>query len=363
MHRRDVLIGGGVLGASLLAGGGIAYRESVSLDDYQATVARTRAELRRDPSAADLIRYATLAANGHNAQPWRFRVTSEDIAVLPDFSRRTSVVDPDDHHLFVSLGCATENLSIAAASRGRSGSASFNPENRSVLVSTTAGRSENGDLVAAIPKRQSTRTEYDGQPLTTAQLASLHTAASVPGVETVFVLERRQLAQIRDLVVAGNSAQMADLAFVRELRKWLRFSPKRALEFADGLFSACSGNPVAPERLGKLMFDLLFHASSENDRYARHMKSSSGVVVFVADRADPEHWIRAGRACQRFALTATSMGLQCAFMNQPVEVAGLRPELAALLGFAGQRPDLVLRFGRGPTLPYSARRPVVAVLA
>jgi hypothetical protein len=26
--------------------------------------------------------------------------------ILPDLSRRCPAVDPDDHHLFVSLGCA-----------------------------------------------------------------------------------------------------------------------------------------------------------------------------------------------------------------------------------------------------------------
>jgi hypothetical protein len=29
----------------------------------------------------------------------------------------------------------------------------------------------------------------------------------------------------------------------------------------------------------------------------------------------------------------------------------------------GRRPDLVLRFGYGPTMPYSPRRPVKAILA
>jgi hypothetical protein len=29
----------------------------------------------------------------------------------------------------------------------------------------------------------------------------------------------------------------------------------------------------------------------------------------------------------------------------------------------GRRPDIVIRFGYGPTLPFSARRPVEAVLA
>lgn len=41
-----------------------------------------------------------------------------------------------------------------------------------------------------------------------------------------------------------------------------------------------------------------------------------------------------------------------------MEVASLRSSFANILGLSGHRPDLVLRFGRGPTLPRSLRRPV-----
>ena len=102
---------------------------------------------------------------------------------------------------------------------------------------------------------------------------------------------------------------------------------------------------------------------AENDKYARHLRASAGVAVFVSQRDDRDHWVRAGRACQRFALQATAFGLKHAFVNQPVEVARLRPELAALVGLPGRRPDIVMRFGYGPSLPFSARRPVEAVLA
>jgi hypothetical protein len=73
--------------------------------------------------------------------------------------------------------------------------------------------------------------------------------------------------------------------------------------------------------------------------------------------------VQAGRASQRFALAATALGLKHAFLNQPVEVPRLRPELAALVGMPGRRPDILMRFGYGAALPYSARRPVAAVLA
>jgi hypothetical protein len=72
--------------------------------------------------------------------------------------------------------------------------------------------------------------------------------------------------------------------------------------------------------------------------------------------------ILAGRACQRFALQATALGLKHAFINQPVEVASLRPEMATLVGLPGRRPDIVMRFGYGPALPFSARRPVASVI-
>jgi hypothetical protein len=85
--------------------------------------------------------------------------------------------------------------------------------------------------------------------------------------------------------------------------------------------------------------------------------------VFASQKDNPEHWVLAGRACQRFALKATAMGMKHAFINQPVEVPSLRPILAALIGMPGRRPDILMRFGYGPSLPYSARRPVEAVLA
>jgi len=62
-------------------------------------------------------------------------------------------------------------------------------------------------------------------------------------------------------------------------------------------------------------------------------------------------------------LQATALGLNHAFINQPVEVANLRPELAKIVGMPGRRPDIVMRFGYGSDLPFSARRPVGAVLA
>ena len=129
------------------------------------------------------------------------------------------------------------------------------------------------------------------------------------------------------------------------------------------MFTAATGSPTLPSWLGQFAFDWLLQTDAENDKYSRQIRSSAGVAVFSSQQADPKHWVLAGRACQRFALQATALGLKHAFINQPVEVPHLRAELAAIVGVTGRRPDIVMRFGYGPTLPFSPRRPVKAVLA
>ena len=361
--RRRFLIGAGAFAATGAAAVYLGLRQMGSMDEYTSAVAATRAALSNTPQIPEIIRYATLAASGHNTQPWRFRMSEKRIEVLPDFSRRTPVVDPDDHHLFTSLGCTAENLRLAACACGLPGELRFNDTNDgSVAFTFGAAQLDDSSLFAAIPKRQSTRADYDGRPVSVADLKTLAASAAVSGVDLVLITDRPQINRVRELVVSGNSAQLADAAFVRELRNWLRFSPSEAIDKGDGLFSASTGNPTLPAWLGPRVFDWAFNADMENEKYARQLHSSAGIAVFVSERDDKDHWVRAGRACQRFALQATALGLKHAFINQPVEVARLRPDLASLVGMAGRRPDIEMRFGYGPTLPYSARRPVNSTL-
>lgn len=352
------MIGGGAVAAMGVGATLVVSEHMGSATAYGDAMAEMRAPLPEQATTRDLIRYATLAPNGHNTQPWLFRTSENRIDILPDFARRTPVVDPDDHHLFISLGCAAENLALASAARGRPGILTFDPRaSGSIAFDFAAGPSQASALFDAIPTRQSTRADYDGRPVSATVLRALAASAAVPGVDLVLITGRPQLDRVRDLIVSGNDTQMADPAFMRELKSWLRFNPRQAAETSDGLYSAASGSPTLPSWLGPRVLDLFLTAQSESEKYARQLQSSSGVAVFVGAKEDRENWVLVGRACQRFALQATALGLKHAFMNQPVEVEALRPELAGLISLPGRRPDIVMRFGYGTNLPFSARRP------
>lgn len=310
----------------------------------------------------ELVRYATLAPSSHNTQCWKFGVEPGAITVLPDFTRRCPAVDPDDHHLFVSLGCAAENLAQAALAHGLQAQAAFDAPRDALRIALEPTAPRQSPLFQAIPLRQSTRGTYDGRPISTADLRLLERAGSGGGVQLILLSGQAAIERVLEFVVAGNSAQMRDRAFVEELKAWIRFSASDAVALGDGLYGASSGNPSVPSWLGRLVFDQFFTEKGENDKYARHVRSSAGVAVFVGPGNDPASWLEVGRAYERFALQATALGVRTAHLNQPVEVAALRPAFAAFAGVPGRRPDLVVRFGRGPTLPPSLRRPVQAVL-
>jgi hypothetical protein len=79
-----------------------------------------------------------------------------------------------------------------------------------------------------------------------------------------------------------------------------------------------SGNPNIPSWIGDVAFRWLLSATGENDKCARQLRSSVGIAVFVGQTADKANWVEVGRCDERF--------------------------------------------GRGPAMPRSLRRPVESVL-
>ena len=365
LTRRHVVLAGTLFpGVSL---GLSACSGDVAVSTYDEVALRVRQPSSMAPGSSipmhELVRCATLAPSSHNTQCWKFSIDGQTVTLRPDLSRRCPAVDPDDHHLFVSLGCAVENLVQAARANGLSGEVAFESSPTDALrVALTRTRAVASPWFEAIPRRQSTRAEFDGKPLSISELGQLEQAGAGDGVSIRLLTDKAMMERILEHVVAGNTQQMHDDAFMRELKQWIRFSDDEAVRAGDGLSTRASGNPSLPRWLASPLLGWVVSADSENDKYARHVRSSAGIAVFVSEIDDKAHWIEAGRCYERFALQATALGIRTAFLNQPVEVASIRPRFASLLGTPGKRPDLVVRFGRGPAMPSSLRRDVDAVL-
>jgi hypothetical protein len=310
-----------------------------------------------------LVRYATLAASSHNTQPWKFKLAPGRIAILADLSRRCPAVDPDDHHLYASLGCATQNLLLAAQAAGLKGHDTYDASTSGVNVDLEPTTPLRSALFEAIPTRQCSRSEYDGSSLTAEQLRSLEQAGRGNGVSVMLLSDSTRKDQVAEYVAAGNTAQFAETAWAGELKSWIRFNAREAIQSGDGLYGPVMGNPDVPRWLGLLFMRLAFSAKNQNQKDISHIRNSSAIAVLFSEADDQAHWIEAGHCYQRLALQAAALDLRTAFINQPVEVSALRPQFASFLGIGNRRPDLVIRIGRGPEMPRSLRRPVDQVIA
>jgi hypothetical protein len=338
-----------------------------SVADYDRAAGLLRQPARIIPGCApdpdELVRCAALAASSHNTQPWLFRVRAGEITITPDFSRRCPVVDPDDAHLYKSLGCAAENLVQAAAAQGLAAETAFDPAADAVKLrlEPAAGLPDTG-LFQAIFKRQCTRTPYDGSPLTRDELGALEQAGREGCAHTLLLTEKSRIEGVLDYVSRGNDSQLNDPAFRKELLHWIRFNPAEALRSGDGLSGRSNGQPALPRWIANRLMGLVLTARGQTGIDARNIRSSAAIAVIVAAGNERAAWIDAGRACQRLALRATALDLRSAFINQPLEVTALRPQLESWLGLNGMHALLMIRLGRAPLAPYSLRRPLEQVI-
>ena len=250
---------------------------------------------------------------------------------------------------------------MAAHAAGYATEVTYPETSEYIHVRLTPDKAQKSPLFAAIGLRQNTRSAYDGQPVPVATLDDLQALPLEPGVVLRYVLTPTERETVLDYVNQGNLHQYADPAFIQELIDWLRFNKKEAMTSLDGLFSRSSGNAEAPRWLGR-MFVTGAKPQQQADVDAKKLRSSPGTVVVASAGDDKATWVRTGQVYERLALKLTSLNIKSAFLNQPIEVADLRPQFQRAMGLGAALPQLLMRFGYANAMPRSLRRPVEEVL-
>lgn len=315
-----------------------------------------------------LIRLATLAPSKYNTQPWAFAIEDDAVRICPDLSRRLPVADPENRALYVSLGCALENLLIGAACYGLRAEVEYNLQGDkadSVLVHLTRTLTCQGDpqLLRAIAERQTTRGKYSGDRIAPADLRTMVEASREPGVHFGLLTHPHEVRPIFAAVRESNRRLLADRSFLREILSWIRFTRKEAESTHDGISNTMLGLPPLPSWLaGNATRRFVVRRKLRGGE--KLIQGSAAVMVFAIDQNDPQHWIAAGRSFERVALTASTLHIRHSHLTPACDVVQTRIQLSSFLGFSNaETPVLLLRLGYANPLPASLRRTVADVLA
>ena len=306
-----------------------------------------------------LVQAATLAPSSHNTQPWLFRLAGDVVELLADRTRALPVNDPEDRELTLSCGCALFNLRVAAAAAGLDAKVELLPDAadadllaRVRLVPAKATQAD-AELQPAMAERRTYRERFAASAIEPKALRSLVDAVRIEGATLTVLDTADQRLGAASLVAEGDAMQWANPSWRRELAAWMH--PRRR---GDGLTLPALAIPVA--QMVVRTFDM-GHGVAAKDR---QLADESPVLAVLSTEGDtPRDWLAAGQALQRLLLVGVRLGLQASYLNQPVQVAALRPKLQQLTGRPGHA-QLLLRIG-SPTkaVPAAPRRPLAEVLA
>jgi hypothetical protein len=305
-----------------------------------------------------LLRYAVLAPSSHNTQPWRFRAEGARLMLLADRARWLRVADADQRELHVSLGCALENLRVAARHFGEELEVEPLPEpggDGSVAILGLAPEAgghphaaEHG-LFEAIRDRRTNRRVYRDQPLAPEDFLHL-CDAGVPGACVFLTSDGAIRRRVDELSVRADVVQFADPAWREELGRWM----------SAGAFEM----PWLVARMAKLAVTWLDLGRGTARRDVDLLDGAPAVGAVATPGTDGlAARLEAGGVFEHLWLRAATLGLALQPMNQILQVAELKREVAGLLPEGSGTPQVVFRVGHAEAVDSTTpRRPVPDVL-
>lgn len=296
---------------------------------------------RLEPHVESMLKAAMLAPSSHNTQPWRFTVSDSQVLLYADRTRALPANDPDDRELTISCGCALMNMRVAAAHNGFSTDARTLPDRNDedllavVAVENSPGPAESeATLFSAIGDRRTYRKRFQSKTVPGSVITELEAAAAAEGAWFHVLQDDGARLQAARLVEEGDAIQWANPSWRRELAQWMH--PRRK---GDGLTVPGLLAPAA--QLVVRTFDM---GNGVGARDAELAGESPVIAVLGTDGDEPAAWLATGQALERVLLTACREGLQCSYLNQPIQVAALRPKLQNLIKGRGF-PQILLRLG------------------
>ena len=315
------------------------------------------------PRAEALAAAAGAAPSLHNAQPWRFRVGHDHVEVLLDRSRLLPVADPTTRQAHLGLGAAVFLLRLTLSALDRTVDVLPWPDSaqpdlvaRLVAGGRQPATGEDRRLLAAVPARRTVRSPFTADTVPVGLQVAWRDQAETEGAGLRWVASPGERVGVAALVTAAERLQQRDPAYLAELDRW---TAAGHLDHGAGVPPEAFGVSAAVGHAAEFpLRDFAGGTRTIPPRPVGPLEAHPVVTVLHTPTDRPDDWLRGGQALMRLLLAAATDGYAASYLNQPLELPGLRQQLRDELRLTSW-PQLILRLGQpaGPLPPPTPRRP------
>jgi nitroreductase len=307
-----------------------------------------------------LVGYAILAPSARNTQPWRFTVAGNTIQLFADLERGQPISDPDRRELYISLGCALENLLVMAGHFGLGHEVTYFPQGGDSLLAASVAFESSGLPAPAragigpdtIVRRHNDNGVYRSAPLAEDVRRRLEAARMESELRLDLSDDHLFRRWVEQLTLEADHLEFGDPDFREELGCRIR----------EGAF----GLPKVLSRLGSLTVSRLDLGDPVGKQDQRIVDSAPLLGLISAGSDTHLAHIRSGQLFERLWLAATTLGVSVHPMSQTMRHPDLRSAMAELIPARGWVPQHLFRVGYslGPEEPAhrTPRRPLGEVL-
>lgn len=292
----------------------------------------------RDEKLKCIVRYGVLAPSNRNSQPWRFTVGRDQITLHAERSRWQQVSDSQQRELYISLGCALENLLVALEHFGFGHFVTLCPDAEddsiaaqiAILDKSTASPFRTASMFGAITRRRTHHGRYRNRTVAPDILRRLMGCNVDKDLTLLLSRDAAIKRMATELMLESDALVLSD--------------PKYREELAECIGAGNFGGPWLLTLAQQ--FAVAYLGVKKTIARGNHKALDSSPVFGLISGATSHRPVqmKAGQLLERLYLAATARGLSLQPISQLLETQKVRSTFSKLFR-AGGVPLLPFRLG------------------